>query len=128
MSTPITTVALRVTTEKTFTARQLSSLLCSAFEGGSNWYVIDRYEGPVEHLEFKHTDAPFVEGGAIIVMDEEEGDDKEFRVDIEAIKRGLQIMAEKYPRHYANFVDENDDAITGDVFLQCCTFGEVIYG
>jgi hypothetical protein len=27
-----------------------------------------------------------------------------------------------------DFIDENDDAITADVFLQFCLFGDVIYG
>ena len=50
------------------------------------------------------------------------------RLDLNAIKKGLQIMAEKYPRHMGDFLNENDDADTGDVFLQCCLFGEAIYG
>jgi len=37
-------------------------------------------------------------------------------------------MAEKYPRHFHNFLEENDDAETGDVFIQCCLFGEIVYG
>jgi hypothetical protein len=37
-------------------------------------------------------------------------------------------MVEKYPRHYADFKDGDEDASTGDVFLQCCIFGEVVYG
>jgi hypothetical protein len=45
-----------------------------------------------------------------------------------AILEGLRIMAEKEPRHFADFMTENDDADTGDVFLQCCLYGEVIYG
>jgi hypothetical protein len=37
-------------------------------------------------------------------------------------------MRDQYPRHYADLVEENDDAITGDVFLQLAVFGELIYG
>jgi len=50
------------------------------------------------------------------------------RLDLDAIKKGLQIIAEKYPRHMGDFLNENDDADTGDVFLQCCLFGDAIYG
>jgi hypothetical protein len=32
------------------------------------------------------------------------------------------------PRHFADVLNENDDAGTGDVFLQCCLFGEIIFG
>ena len=46
----------------------------------------------------------------------------------EKIQEALDLMAEKYPRHYKDFVDENEDADTGDVFIQLFVFGEVIYG
>lgn len=41
---------------------------------------------------------------------------------------GLKIMAEKYPWHFGNFLSENYDAETSDVFLQCCALGEIVYG
>lgn len=69
--------------------------------------------------------APFC-GGHIVLTDFEEN--REYRLDLESIKSGIQTMASKYPRHYSDFVSENDDAITGDVFLQCCVFGEIVYG
>lgn len=37
-------------------------------------------------------------------------------------------MQEKYPQHWADIINESDDANTADVFLQCVVFGEVIYG
>jgi hypothetical protein len=40
----------------------------------------------------------------------------------------LALMAEKEPRHFGDFMGENDDATTSDVFLQLCLFGEVVYG
>jgi hypothetical protein len=42
--------------------------------------------------------------------------------------KGLQVMAEKYPVHFNNFDSDNFDAETGDVFLQCSLFGEIVYG
>jgi hypothetical protein len=41
---------------------------------------------------------------------------------------GLTAMAQKAPRHFADLVNENDDAITHDVFMQMVVFGEIIYG
>lgn len=49
-------------------------------------------------------------------------------LDLDAVRRGLQVMATECPRHFANLVNEDDDAETADVFVQCCVFGEVIYG
>jgi hypothetical protein len=34
----------------------------------------------------------------------------------------------KAPRHFADAITENDDVVTGDVFLQILAFGEIIYG
>lgn len=126
---------------------KIRNLLCCAFEGGSNyWYMHTRNILPdgVTYADFqeggKHTVAdywhpseliPFVDGCALIITTEaagDEGDKIERRLDRAALERGLQIMAEKYPRHFANVVSENEDAETGDVFLQCCLFGEIVYG
>lgn len=138
MKTTTTQPTVSVNVEHKVSLERISSLLCSAFEGGSNyWYQIDKFIKPEtmsfrtdEGQIFRHLDYPLNEGGALIISDIE-GDLNEppwKRLDLEAIKKGLQIMAEKYPRHMGDFLNENDDADTGDVFLQCCLFGEAIYG
>ena len=45
-----------------------------------------------------------------------------------ALLKGLQLMAKDYPQQWADFMDDNDDANTGDVFVQLCCFGKTIYG
>lgn len=123
---------------------RIAELLSTAFEGGSNyWYLITGFEAPEnprpvifgdmkvlggENAEiFKHTDYPLT-GGAVVITDCEQPNRGPWRLDGEAIQRGLKVMAEKYPRHWGDFVQENDDADTGDCFLQCCLFGEMVYG
>ena len=64
--------------------------------------------------------------GALIIKAVD--DPNAYRLDLDAIERGLQAMAEKFPKHFADILGENDDAITSDVLLQCCLFGYVIYG
>lgn len=49
-------------------------------------------------------------------------------ITLEDVKKGLELMRDQYPRHYADLVEENDDLITGDVWLQLTVFQEVIYG
>ena len=49
----------------------------------------------------------------------------ELRLDV--IARGLDVLASRYPRHFADLVNENGDSITADVLLQCCFFGELLY-
>ena len=127
---------LAVSVKHDISLDRISNLLCSAFEGGSNyWYVINEFVKPKaftfrtdEDEVYRHLDYPLNEGGALIVGDMEDEDSEDKRLDLEAIQKGLKIMAEKYPRHMSDFINDNDDAITGDVFLQCCLFGDVIYG
>ncbi len=121
------------------TKEQIANLLCSAFEGGSNyWYMIVRHIEPTTRERFTgldhyypHIDHPLSPGGAIVIetleKDEINGQ-KEWTLDYAACEKGLQVMAEKYPSHFADFIQEEEDATTGDVYLQCCLFGEVVFG
>ena len=42
------------------------------------------------------------------------------------IAAGLALLAET--PHWGDFMDESEDSTTGDVFLQLCLFGEVVFG
>lgn len=135
----------------------IQSLLISAFEGGSNdWYFIHqmrapaRYDVRLEPGEVNRLyDYPVNPGGYLTIIDlynECEKDNapphrffggyefkgwkprqKGVRLNLKTIKKGLQVFAEKYPAHFADLVNDKTDAITGDVFLQCCVFGEIVY-
>jgi hypothetical protein len=119
---------------------RITDLLCSAFEGGSNyWYNIEYYQKPKNFNNskdktgkdiFKHLDYPINEGGYLAISDNNDGQGETEReiLNLESIERGLKVMAKKYPSHMKDFLDEQDDAGTGDVFLQCCLFGKVIFG
>lgn len=133
---------------------RIRGLLCCGFEGGVGyWCQIIDYTFPdgVKYDDFreggKRQDpenywhpcqlVPTTNGCAVIcnidagegLSEEEEKQNEEgLRLDLEAIGRGLKIMANKYPHHFADFIQENDDATTGDVFIQCCLLGEIVYG
>lgn len=114
------------------TVERVQDLLCNAIEGGSNYWVeyMDRYGEDCRSVEYRQ-EVPFVKGCWLEVKDIGDGinhDGGVFKIDLEAIKKGLAVMAEKYPKAFADFINENDDAETGDMFLQCVCFGEVIYG
>jgi hypothetical protein len=115
---------------------KVADLLCCAFEGGSNyWYEIVDYGRPV-CFEFRtsperiynHIDYPLNEGGWLLIADLENPAWQPKVLGLAEIKRGLQVMADKFSLHYADALNEDGDAVTGDVFLQCCIFGDVIYG
>ena len=118
----------------------ISNLLCNALEGGSNyWYNIEEMHAPEdyssvrssENMIHSHLDYPCNPGGYLVfssLEDDEINGQSRWVLDGASIYYGLKIMAEKYPKHFGDFIADNDDAITGDVFLQCCLFGEMIYG
>ena len=137
----------------TLSLDRIRDLLCSAFEGGSNyWYMIARYElapgllfwdfcekGKMQDPKMYWHPAqlvPTTEGCALAITVKDENlnpDDahlapKEYRLDLDALARGAKVMQEKHPQHFLDVLNENDDATTGDVFLQCCLFGELLYG
>lgn len=66
------------------------------------------------------------ERGTLFVMERETGE--RWQVNDERLRRGLEVMAKIAPHHFGDFLAGHEDATTGDVFLQCCTFGEVKYG
>lgn len=58
---------------------------------------------------------------------DEEGESKgRMRIGRRAIARGMTIFA-KLPS-FGDFIEENDDDITFDTFLQCVIFGKLVYG
>jgi len=115
---------------------EISNLICSAIEGGSNyWYRIDQFIEPkkiefrsMEDKVYRHLDYPLNEGGALIFSVPEDEDGKTYRLDLAVIETGLQLMAEKHSSDFGDFVSGNYDANTGDTFLQLCLFGEIVYG
>ena len=110
------------------TAGCVSNLLSLAFEGGSNYWYTDLEEGHVPDgvsVDFFHVELP-VKGGTVLFVDKET--EIQHTLDQKTIVNGLQVMAERYPEHWADVLRDDGDANTGDVFLQCCIFGELVYG
>ena len=125
---------MKITTTVDIPDRRIADLLCTAFEGGVGyWCVIIGYEEPKEIRSIleesrvvKYTDYPLT-GGSVRCTTTDD-DTKILLLDGYAIRRGLVRMAKKYQTHFVNFLSENEDAETGDVFLQCCFFEELVYG
>lgn len=74
------------------------------------------------------------EDGFALTLRDSENDDYEdeggklYRIERRDLEIGMKVFAEKYTNHFADFISENDDADTGDAFLQCVVFGEIVYG
>jgi len=72
-----------------------------------------------------------LDGGKHIAKEFDESDGKiigRYPVSLATLKKGLQRMATEYPKHFADIVNDNDDADTADVLLQLSTLGELRYG
>lgn len=113
--------------------RQVATALSCAFGSQiTRFRVVELIEPPafrfrsIEHLTHRLVDYPLNEGGSLGIVSTEP-DSEVFRLDLNSIGRGLDDLATKYPRHFADLVNENTDAITANVLLQCCLFGELIY-
>ena len=121
---------IEFTNEAVIGADMVSAMLCSALEGGSNyWYNI----ASVENRECaKYIGDVPISGGAIIIEDME-NNNKQYRLDEAAIEKGLKtFLGLKYykgsmHRHVLYLLNRssNMDATTGDIFLQCCLFGRI---
>lgn len=134
-----------VTVAMAFSRKKIANELVSAFEGGSNYWIhhvdINPPSAPAENILdageangqlWPLYDYPLQPGGSVDVHLREpihgKSDKKKYRLNLKAIKTGLQKMADNSPRHFSDFVDETGDATTGDVLLQYCLFGEIIFG
>ncbi len=111
---------------------RITNLLSCAFEDGSAYWASVRSDLSDKRGQEFWFEAPMAGGHiGIVLKDPEDGpinDAHLWTVDQQACERGLKLMAEKHPRHFAEFMRENEDAETGDVFLQCVCFGELVFG
>ena len=65
-------------------------------------------------------------GGFLLIEDVEE--EKEHKVSLKDVEKGLKTLIFNYPRNYANIMTEEGDFSDYDALLQCVVFGDVIYG
>ena len=117
----------KVTTSIELSNQRIADVLTGAFEGGSTYWiqsVTPRFKTHSEYSEPASYEPENFVDRLIIAEDEEDS----FHFTLTTIDEGLQIMADKYSRHMADLINENDDADTSDVLLQCILFGDIVYG
>lgn len=129
---------IKITSEEEIKLYDIADLLCSAFDpmahAVSYWAEIsgsvkpDKITYPATGTVYDYMHWPLNEGGSLLIKDIEADNGETYILNLESIKRGLQTMTSAYPRHWADFVSDNADNTTADVFIQCCLLGEVKYG
>ena len=130
---------MRITTQLEVTNETIRDLMSCAFEGGSNYWYTGMERGnpstePVSEELQKDWSWPYLlptTGGSVTFSDAYELEDGKvvtYTLDGESIKRGLRVMSKEFPARCLDSINDDMDANTGDVFLQCCVFSDVIYG
>lgn len=115
----------------------ISDLLCTALEGGSNyWYLL-------RNVDTKH----FVKGDTYVdnlmrsfiadkdykldvydIESDEDEPDLLGSVNYRDMEWAISEMALEYPKMYANIIAEQYDADDADVWFQLATMGEIVFG
>jgi hypothetical protein len=90
----------------------LSDIICSAFEGGSNYWLggtkkIFAEGKTAEDYEYPLYEIPF-DGGTVMVKDGH-GDFDPKPLNAETIQKALKIIAEKWRWHFDNIINDNAD-------------------
>jgi len=115
-----------ITTTVIVTTERVADLLCCALEGGSTyWCEAFRPASYPEGAEYGHE--AVAQGVPFKVKPDDEAW-LEIDNSPERITATLQRLATELPRHWEDFAQENEDAITGDLFFQLLVFGEIVYG
>ena len=128
------------TTTKTVDPQRIADMFVGAIEGGSAYWcqgfvlsklpVFEKTEGDIWYSNGTFWAADDYEVTAKFDdPDQPEGNYAGVKIiKPEDVQKGLQLMAEKYPRHFTDMIQEQDDATTADVFFQCVVLQDVIYG
>lgn len=117
----------KLTLSITINERMLHDQIVSAIEGGSNYWArinVGKHE-PGWRNYFTASFTVMEPGGKLKDGTELKGT---YKLSIAKLIEGLGVMAEQYPRHFADVIGETGDATTGDVLVQCALFAEIIFG
>ena len=122
--------SITVIKEFEITQEDIDDIMCSALEGGINYWcnrakVIGKYLG-------EYASEQISRGGSLVLYDAE--DDKRYMLNIHNLLNGIKkAIAENYYSEYewvvGNKIDTCQvDACVADVIIQLALFDDVIYG
>lgn len=118
---------------------RLIHLLIGALEGGSNYWIrsykkvlgdkaaIDKDLGKEFHdFPQYYCASSFSDENYLLIKDDE--DMGEYRINLKTMQEGLQVFSSEFPEHFSYWLQEQDDAESADIFLQCCCFKKLVFG
>lgn len=77
------------------------------------------YEEVLESIVFR--------GGKLTFYDIEDDKETPYTLDLAALERGVDGFIENAKESFADYLNDNGDSITDNVFIQCCLFGKPVY-
>jgi len=143
---------VKIEVKKVISERDMKGAICTATEGGDmrSWVkALDyRLRDDLSIEDFRDGGkmqdpeaywcwvqlVSLVKGCALVLEFHEktkcwDGEERDsFDLDLAAICRGAQVMSEHYPAYFHELFEDGGDAVSGDLFIQCCVFGDAIYG
>lgn len=116
---------IEIATTRIVQAHQIADLLITAFETpDGDWFWSTSLKPDAHYLS---------KPGYCFTVRVEDPDDETGRpmsvsITQAKIEKGLQKLADDYPSHFSDIMDDSPDATTADCFLQCVVYGDIIYG
>jgi hypothetical protein len=110
----------------TITEEQIHDNLVSAICGGSSyWSCVNVHRHQTGWANYFAATFTVTE-----ISDESKGaiQGKSYKLSIPKLRKGLSVLAKKYPHHFCDILGSTGDAKTGDALVQCALFGDLVYG
>lgn len=132
-------MTITINTYQEISIGRIKDLLCAAFEGGIDYWGFAKHISLDEREELKtefYHERPAM-GGSLTILDNETQEELG-KIDMESMKKAFQYMADgtdkngkdcpHFKKHLDDFLRENEDANTGDLFVQLAVMGEIVFG
>lgn len=116
--------------EVEITQNQIEDLIVGALEGGSNYWLSFEVNPIIKDFKWNSIDyaRQIVEGECELICYDVATKEYLGRLNKITIEEGLNLMLKTHPSSFKEILDENWDADTADVFMQCCVLKDIIYG
>ena len=116
--------------EVEITHNQIEDLIVGALEGGSNYWLSFEVNPIIKDFKWDAIDyaRQIVEGECELICYDVENQDYLGRLNKITIEEGLNVMNKKYPHIFNQILNDDGDADTADVFMQCCVLKDIVYG
>lgn len=126
-------MSITIETKVEITEEKIAELFCTAFYGGIGSWAELEYTLPEDikrlHLSYEDALAKAIISDSnyhFYIIDFE--NDDHIIINLNSIKQGLQMIAEKTPSLFSEFLEDGFDCIVADRIIQYICFGEEIYG